>query len=97
MKSPHLATKDPEVEVFDWVSPLGGSRFVSNVARAHILVSLFDGDPQKWLEFIGRDGTEDERMHDIPFLREVTRRIQSDPSYLPRLKDAMRQLSSILE
>ena len=97
MKSPHLATADPEVEVFDWVSPLGGSRFVSNVARAHILVSLFDGEPQKWLDFIGNDGTDDERQHDVPFLIELSRRMQSDPSYLPRLRDALRTLSSLLD
>jgi hypothetical protein len=84
------------VEVHDWVSPLGGSKLVSNFARAHILISLFDGDPDKWLEFIRRDGTEEESMNDVPFLHDVRRRIASDPSYLPRLKEALRMVSALL-
>ena len=95
----HLAATDlaaATVEIHDWVSPLGGSKLVSNFARAHILVSMFDGDPEKWLEFILRDGTPDEREHDVPFLHEMTRKIATDPTYLPRLKDALRKVSSLL-
>jgi hypothetical protein len=93
----HVADADPVVEVLEWINPHSGSRLVSNFARAHILISLFDGDPEKWLQFILRDGSADERTNDVPFLQEVRRRATEDPGYLPRLRDAIRAVSALLD
>jgi hypothetical protein len=92
-----VAAEDPAVvEVHEWITPHGGSRLVSNFARAHILMSLFDGDPAKWEEFILRDGTADERANDAPFIDEVRRRAEADPEYLERLRAAMSAVSALL-
>ena len=93
----HVADADPVVEVLEWINPHNGSRLVSNFARAHILISLFDGDPDKWLQFILRDGSEDERTNDVPFLHEVRRRAAEDPAYVSRLREAIRAVSALLD
>jgi hypothetical protein len=93
-----LAAADAaEVEVHEWPSAHGGSRLVSNFARAHILVSLFDGDPQKWLDFILRDGTAEERANDVPFIEEIRARAAADPEYIGRLRDAVHAVSALLD
>jgi hypothetical protein len=93
----HVADAHPVVEVLEWINPHSGSRLVSNFARAHILISLFDGDPEKWLQFILRDGSDDERTNDVPFLQEVRRRAAEDPAYLPRLREAIHAASALLD
>lgn len=94
----HLAAADvAAVEVHDWITPQSGSRLVSDFARAHILVSLFDGDPDKWLDFIQRDGTAEERANDIPFVTEIRRRAAVDPTFIARLRDAVRNVSALLD
>jgi hypothetical protein len=93
-----LAAADAAVvEVHEWITPHGGSRLVSNFARAHILISLFDGDPDKWLEFIQRDGTDEERANEIPFVMELRRRAANDPKFIERLRDAVHAVSSLLD
>ena len=54
------------VEIVDAIESAGGEAFgysgniadesvVANFARAHMLVALFDGDPQKWIEFLNQN------------------------------------------
>jgi len=93
-----LAAADSAVvEVHEWITPHGGSRLVSNFARAHILISLFDGDPDKWLDFIQRDGTDEERANDVPFVLEMRRRAANDSSFIGRLREAVQSVSALLD
>ena len=74
------------VEVLDWVDPSSLSGVVSDFARIHILFSLFDGDPDKWLSMIAANGTASERAHDAPFLHDLKRRFAADPMLPGRLR-----------
>lgn len=84
------------VEVQPWVDPSHASALVANFARVHILVSLFDGDPEKWIRFILRSGTAVERAHDLPFVEALKRRIDREPLLIEHLRKIVRDFSAIL-
>ena len=84
------------VEAYDWVDTHNLSRLVADFARAHMLVALFDGDPQKWVEFLDRDGTPEERQRELPAAQNFRRRAASDPQYIDRLRDAVKQFSALV-
>ncbi len=81
------------VEEYDWIRTSSLSELVANFARVHILISLFDGDPDKWRQFILRDGTDEEREHDLPFLVRIKERIEADPALIPKMRRLVRELS----
>ncbi len=83
------------VEAFDWIRTSSLSELVANFARVHILVSLFDGDHGKWREFILRDGTDEERQHDLPFVERISERMAGDPLLLDHLRRLVREFSTI--
>lgn len=72
------------------------SPFVEDFARLHILVSLFDGDPDKWIRFIESNGTNGERRHDLPFVESLKSKLQSQPRLLDDARRVVRELSKIL-
>jgi hypothetical protein len=84
---------EPEVETYEWVQTWRLSELVANFARVHILVTLFDGDPDKWLEFINRDGTPEERQYDAPFVREMKERLAADPALAGEMRRIVRDVS----
>ena len=61
------------VEAYEWVDTTSLGEVAANLARAQLLVTLFDGDPDKWIDFIESRGTADERERDLPFAQEVKR------------------------
>ena len=75
-----------ELETYDWVDPTNLSQLVAHFARAHMLVTLFDGDPQKWIEFLDENGTPEERRNEMPVAQAFRRRAMSDPGYVERLR-----------
>lgn len=84
------------VEAYAWVDTTGLSEVASNFARAQMLITLFDGDPDKWITFIESFGTAQERERDLPFALEVKRRLSSDPRHVQRLRRLVRALSQLL-
>jgi hypothetical protein len=84
------------LETYDWVDTTNLSQLVADFARAHMLVALFDGDPQKWIEFLDQNGTPDERRRELPVAQAFRRRAMSDPGYVERLRDAVRHFSSLV-
>jgi hypothetical protein len=84
------------LETYDWVDTTNLSQLVANFARAHMLVTLFDGDPQKWIEFLDENGTPEERRREMPVAQAFRRRVTNDPSYVARLRDAVRQFSMLV-
>ena len=84
------------VEVQPWVEPSHASMLVANFARVHILVSLFDGDPEKWIRFIMRSGTDVERTNDLPFVQALKRRIEREPLLVDDLRRIVREFSTIV-
>ena len=85
------------LEAYDWVDTTSLSQLVADFARVHMLVSLFDGDPQKWIEFLDQNGTVEERRTEMPVAQAFRRRVMTDPGYVTRLRDAVRQFSVLVE
>ena len=83
------------LEAYDWVDTTNLSQLVANFARVHMLVALFDGDPQKWIEFLDENGTPEERRREMPVAQAFRRRAMSDPGYIQKLREAVRQFSSL--
>jgi hypothetical protein len=69
------------------------SELVARFARAQILVTVFDGDPEKWLQFICDQGTNVDRVHDLPFVEEVKRRLRDEPFFIEELRRSLMQFS----
>jgi hypothetical protein len=83
------------LEAYDWIDTTNLSQLVANFARVHMLVALFDGDPQKWIEFLDQNGTPEERRREMPIAQAFRRRAMSDPGYIEKLRAAVRQFSSL--
>ena len=84
------------VETYDWVDTTNLSALVANFARVHMLLSLFDGDPDKWIEFLQWHGTDEERRRDLPFAENLKRRIAEDHDHLERLRRVVRDFSTLV-
>jgi hypothetical protein len=84
------------VETYPWVDFSPSSSLVANFARVHILVSLFDGDPDKWINFIVRNGTIIERQTDLPFIEALRERLRAEPMLMGELRRIVREFSSIV-
>jgi len=90
-----LPFEAPEVEAYELVETWRLSELVANFARIHILVTLFDGKPDLWLDFIDRDGTPEEREYDGPFVRGLKQRMSLDPTLLETMRRLVRDVSSL--
>ena len=87
---------DPgRIETHEWIGLSNLSLLVANFARVHIFLSLFDGNPDKWLDFIEQDGTADERAYDRPFIESLKRTMESDPAHLERIRRLMVEFSTL--
>lgn len=62
-------------------------------ARVQILLSLFDGDPEKWLAQIDPHGSP-EMDGDVAFLRDVQQRLIDDPNYLEDMRRIVREFAA---
>ena len=92
----YTARQVSALEAYDWVDTTNLSQLVANFARVHMLLALFDGDPQKWIEFLDQNGTAEERRREMPIAQAFRRRAMSDPGYIEKLRDAVRQFSMLL-
>jgi hypothetical protein len=89
------AFEDLRVEAYDWIDTSTLSELVANFARVHILVALFDGDPDKWLQFIAAEGTREEQEHDIPFIERIKERLESEPYLIEDMRRLVHQFSRL--
>ena len=80
MEQPHLLQRAEQcIEVHDWDDPGEHSGLIADFARAHVLITIFDGNIAKWLEMIDRIGTKAEKAGDAPFLRHLQQRLRTEP------------------
>ena len=86
----------PPVEAFTAVKTVDLSPLVGDFARVHMFLSLFDGDPDKWIEFIEREGTPHEREHDLPFAKAIKFRMTKDVTVITRLRLVLLEFSSLV-
>jgi len=92
----HTSRQVSALEAYDWVDTTNLSQLVADFARVHMLVALFDGDPQKWIEFLDENGTPEERRREMPVAQAFRRRAMSEPGYIDKLREAVRQFSNLL-
>jgi hypothetical protein len=65
---------------------------IADFARIQILFVVFDGDPDRWLESIEQSGTETDQA-DIPFLLDMKRRLEDEPSLSEELRGLVRRFA----
>ena len=80
------------VEVLEWTPRWGFSGASANFARLQILLTVFDGDPDKWLDAVVRWGNKGDDI-DVPFLVAMKQRIAEDPRFLDDMRRIMRDFS----
>ncbi len=80
-----LVKHEQSVEVHVWNDPSEHSGLVSDFARVHVLLSIFDADIAKWLQMIERVGSPSEKLGDAPFLRSLQQRLVREPRLIDDL------------
>lgn len=73
------------VEVLEWTPRWSLGAVAANFARVQMLLTLFDGDPDKWLEMIERSGSAEDEA-DVPFLVVMKQKIADDPGFLDDMR-----------
>jgi hypothetical protein len=86
---------EPIVEAYEWIETSRLSELVANFARVHILISIFDGDPERWLRFITTEGTSEEREHDLPFVKDLQQRLAAEPFLIEDMRRIVRDFSTM--
>ena len=80
------------VEVLEWTPRWGFSGASANFARLQILINVFDGDPDKWLDALARWGNKGDDA-DVPFLVAIKKRLAEDPTLLDDMRRIMDDFS----
>jgi hypothetical protein len=74
---PHPGTGETVVPM-----PVGESLLIADFLRYHVLIRVFHGDPDAWLESL-RDRPDDAGVRgDIRFARWIRSRVRRDPRFL---------------
>ena len=89
-------TVDPDVEVHEWIDTSNLSQLVASFARIHILLAVFDGNPDRWLEMISADGTPEEREADAHFLVALKKKMATRPALLEELRASVRDFARLM-
>jgi hypothetical protein len=71
----------PAANVIDM--PVAAPSFVADFLRYHVLVRVYDGDPDAWLAHLARHGGDD---GDVRFLRSVRARLRREPELLDTIR-----------
>lgn len=66
-------------------------RIQSDFISYHILVLLFDSDPDKWLEWVREQGTDEQLAEAAPFLLSLKQQMAEDPTLIERIIYAVKQ------
>lgn len=85
------------VEAYPPVRLVDLSPLVGDFARVHMFLQIFDGDPDKWIEFLEREGSAEEKKNDLPFARAIKYRASIDPTVLPRLRALVAEFSTLVK
>jgi hypothetical protein len=90
-----VSMRDPlslPVEAIEWMPRWSFWGVAENFARVQILLTVFDGDPDKWLSLIQRCGSPADDA-DVPFLVEVRQRLADDPALLEDMRRIVREFA----
>jgi len=86
---------EEDIQVYDWISNQQFIGIAENFARIQILLTLFDGLPEKWIQFIRAYGSPEERLRDIPFLEELKKRMEADPEIVQDMRRIVGEVSNL--
>lgn len=92
MPSRIAAVEVEAVETYEWPPRWSFWGVAENFARVHILLTVFDGEPRKWLDFIDREGNDAE-VGDVPFLEMMEQRIAQNPDFIADLRRLVREFT----
>ena len=84
---------DVPVEVLDWTPRWSLGAVASNFARIQMLLTLFGGDPDKWLDMIERSGSAEDEL-DVPFLVVIKQRLAEDPAFLDDMRRIVKEFAA---
>ena len=73
------------VEVLGWTPRWSLGSVAANFARMQMLLTLFDGNPDKWLDMIGEAGSAEDEL-DVPFLVVMKQRVNADPEFIEEMR-----------
>jgi hypothetical protein len=59
-----------------------GGQFIGYV----VMVKLFDGDPDKWIQWLREKGSKDQLLVDLPFAFWVEEQSKKDPNFLNQVR-----------
>ena len=80
------------IEAVDWLPRWSWFGVAEDFARVQILLTVFDGDPDKWLEMIRTSGTLDDQA-DVPFLLEMKQRMEEDAEVIGDMRRIVREFA----
>lgn len=66
--------------------PLGEPSIVADFLRCHVLVRVFDGDPEAWLDALRKRSNDDVSGGDVRFIRRIRARLRYDPMLLTAIR-----------
>jgi len=78
------------IEGFEWVPRWSWFGVAEDFARVQILLTVFDGDPDKWLDMIRTSGTPADQT-DVPFLLELKDRLDEEPEMIDDMRRIVRE------
>ena len=81
------------VEIVEWTPRWSYGVVAANFARVQMLVTVFDGDPDKWLDLIERSGAPEDEA-DVPFLVAIKHRLAEDPSLLGDMRRIVNEFAA---
>ena len=84
--------QEAAVEVIEWEPRWSLHGLAANFARVQILLTVFDGDPDKWLDSIERWGSQADDA-DVPFLVAFKQRLAQDPKLIDDLRRIVREFA----
>ena len=91
-----LRALEPNIEVHDWVDTSSLSSLVAGFARIHMLLAVFDGNPDRWLDMINAEGTAEEREGDARFLFALKKKMMENPKLIDELRAVVRDFARLM-
>lgn len=88
MSVPEMAV----IEGIDWLPRWSWFGVAEDFARVQILLTVFDGDPDKWLAMIRNSGTPEDQA-DVPFLLDIKQRMNQDAEVIGDMRRIVREFT----
>jgi hypothetical protein len=59
-----------------------------------VLVKVFDGNPDTWIQWLREKGGTDQLLHDLPFAFWVKEQAETDPDFMNRVRWLVNELAA---